>query len=167
LAFPLAISGSTYGYKKTDGTFVGFRKPTGTATSAQVLSGYTFSNANGDGLVGSYVAPKAVTFMYCLQCQDNSSYSGGYKYAKLSTYPVVGGGQLTTNDTGTFNYNSINFNYSFNGTVGAIQVTISSSYNLIVLSPSSRCYENVKSWSGYPYYGTPYTNGIVFVLGYH
>jgi len=57
LPFPLAISGSTYGYKKTDGTFVGFRKPTGNATSAQVLSGYTFSNASGDGLTGSYVAP--------------------------------------------------------------------------------------------------------------
>ena len=36
---------------------MGFRKPTGTATSAQVLSGYTFSNASGDGLTGSYVAP--------------------------------------------------------------------------------------------------------------
>jgi len=41
---------------------VGFRKPTGTATAAQVLSGYTFSNASGDGLSGSYNPPPVIDF---------------------------------------------------------------------------------------------------------
>ena len=53
LQFPIVISNSKYGYKNTSGTFVSFRQPTGTATAAEVLSGYTFSNASSDSLTGS------------------------------------------------------------------------------------------------------------------
>ena len=51
--FDLDIQSGSYGYKKKDGTFVAFRKPTGNAGAAQVLSGYTFSNASSDGISGS------------------------------------------------------------------------------------------------------------------
>lgn len=51
--FDLDVQSGQYGYKKTDGTFVAFRKPTGNAGAAQVLSGYTASNASSDGFSGS------------------------------------------------------------------------------------------------------------------
>lgn len=51
--FDLDVQSGSYGYKKTDGTFVAFRKPTGNAGAAQVLSGYTASNASSDGFSGS------------------------------------------------------------------------------------------------------------------
>ena len=47
-------SNGNWGYKtSSSGNVTAFRKPTGTATSAQVLSGYTFDNASSDGLSGS------------------------------------------------------------------------------------------------------------------
>ena len=42
LPFTLAIVDGSYGYYDTSGTFHSFRQPTGTATSSEVLSGYTF-----------------------------------------------------------------------------------------------------------------------------
>lgn len=61
LPFSLAIVDDTYGYYTTDGTFKSFRQPTGTATASQVLSGYTFSNADSDGLTGTMTNRGAVS----------------------------------------------------------------------------------------------------------
>lgn len=43
-----------WGYKPSaNGTIIPFRNPTGTATAAQVLSGYTFANASSDSITGT------------------------------------------------------------------------------------------------------------------
>lgn len=62
LQFPVVMSGSSYGYKNIAGTFVAFRKPTGTATAAQVLSGYSFSNASSDSVSGNIPIRPAGTY---------------------------------------------------------------------------------------------------------
>lgn len=59
--FKLGIDNGSYGYYTTANSFVAFRKPTGTATTAQVLSGYTFSNASSDGLSGGMANRGALT----------------------------------------------------------------------------------------------------------
>ena len=71
-AFKIAIKNSQYGYYKSDGTtFVAFRSPSGTAAAAQVLTGYTFSNASSDGLSGSMTNRGAVSATVA----RNSSYT--------------------------------------------------------------------------------------------
>ena len=47
------LSGTNRGYYDANGNFRTFRQPTGNATAAQVLSGYTFANASSDSLTGS------------------------------------------------------------------------------------------------------------------
>lgn len=49
----LATNGTIKGYIDSNGNFKSFRQPTGNATAAQVLSGYTFANADSDLLSGS------------------------------------------------------------------------------------------------------------------
>lgn len=49
----LMKNGTTMGYYDANGDFKSFRQPTGNATAAQVLSGYTFANASSDSLSGS------------------------------------------------------------------------------------------------------------------
>ena len=53
LPFGFAIQSGSYGYLDTDGDFHSFRNATGTATAAQVLSGYTFTNASSDNITGT------------------------------------------------------------------------------------------------------------------
>lgn len=49
-------SNGKWGYKTSKtGTVTPFRNPTGNAAAGDVRSGYTFSNASGDGLTGSWV----------------------------------------------------------------------------------------------------------------
>lgn len=51
----LGKNGTTMGYYDANNQFRSFRQPTGNATAAQVLSGYTFANADSDSLSGSIV----------------------------------------------------------------------------------------------------------------
>ena len=72
LPFGLSITDSTYGYKKTDGTFVPFKSQAdidsavaaamvGTATAADVLAPKTFTNSTTSGEVGTMVNNGAVS----------------------------------------------------------------------------------------------------------
>ncbi len=51
----LGKNGTTMGYYDANNQFRSFRQPTGNATAAQVLSGYTFANADSDSLSGNII----------------------------------------------------------------------------------------------------------------
>ena len=91
------ISNSKYGYYKNDGTFVAFRSPTGTATAAQVLSGYSFSNASSDGLNGSMTNNNAVNATVA----RNSSYTipAGYHNGSGKVTSAANSGTTTPSFT--------------------------------------------------------------------
>ena len=96
LPFSFGINGSSYGYYTTSGTFVSFRSPTGNATTARVLSGYTFSNASNDGLTGtmnnwgansvslsSNTATLSAGYYSSITINAVSRYTAGYNAAKV------------------------------------------------------------------------------------
>ena len=96
LPFSFGINGSSYGYYTTSGTFVSFRSPTGNATTARVLSGYTFSNASNDGLTGtmnnwgansvslsSNTATLSAGYYSSITINAASRYTAGYNAAKV------------------------------------------------------------------------------------
>lgn len=57
----LGKNGTTMGYYDANNQFKSFRQPTGNATAAQVLSGYTFANADSDSLSGNMTAHGPIT----------------------------------------------------------------------------------------------------------
>lgn len=57
----LGTNGNIKGYYDVNNQFRSFRQPTGNATAAQVLSGYTFANASSDSLAGSMANRGAVS----------------------------------------------------------------------------------------------------------
>ena len=76
LPFELGIENGVYGYYTTGGTFVGFKNPTGNATTADVLSGKTFANASSDSLTGAMTNNGAVS--EALNCGDSYTVPAGY-----------------------------------------------------------------------------------------
>lgn len=77
LPFELGIQSGVYGYYKTDGTFVGFKNPTGNAAEKDVLSGKTFANATSDSLTGSMPNNGAVS-PAALNCNGSYAIPAGY-----------------------------------------------------------------------------------------
>lgn len=61
LPFALAIQDGEYGYINNDGDFVPFKKASGTAGPAQVLTGFTFSNNTEQGIGGTMPNRGSVT----------------------------------------------------------------------------------------------------------
>lgn len=70
-----------------------FRNPTGNATAAQVLSGYTFSNASSDGLTGS-MPYKDYRGQYSALATGHNS-TGSYVYIPYGYYAPVENGDRT------------------------------------------------------------------------
>lgn len=71
--------------------FQAFRNPTGNASAAQVVSGYTFSNASGDGITGTFAAQtKSVTSSRSAQTvtPDSGKYLSSVSIGK---YPDANG----------------------------------------------------------------------------
>ena len=108
--FQFSYSGGKYGYKDASGNHVNFRNPTGTATAAQVLSGYTFSNASGDGLTGSYVAPTQRSASNITTSSAVTYYAGYYpnNWTVTPSFPYNAQDQTAINlmRTGTLSYTS-------------------------------------------------------------
>lgn len=78
-------SNGKWGYKTSKtGSITPFRNPTGTATAAQVLSGYTFSNASGDGLTGTYT-PELVGVTSSTSMEANNTITANSTWT-LQTY---------------------------------------------------------------------------------
>lgn len=71
----LAKQNNSYGYMDGN-TFKTFRQPTGNATAAQVLSGYSFSNASSDGINGGMTNQGAKT--QALNCGGSYTIPAGY-----------------------------------------------------------------------------------------
>lgn len=81
LPFALAIQDGEYGYINADEEFVPFKKASGTAEPAQVLTGYTFSNNEEQGIAGTMPDRGSVT----LTPTGNNTVSGEPGYYSAIT----------------------------------------------------------------------------------
>ena len=101
------------------GSWRNFRQPTGNATASQVLSGYTFANADSDSLTGSMTN----------QGTKTASLYSGQSYTIPAGYHN-GSGKVTANNT---YYNCL---FSWDGTCSArtktIKVTVAGNYYVFV-----------------------------------
>jgi len=127
------MNGTSYGYKNTAGTFVAFRKPTGTATAAQVLSGYSFSNASSDGLSGNIPIRPAGTYATLTGRNDVASFAyipyGYYENASATYGQYVYFTDAQVNAMG--GTHTAAYIYPANSTGGTIDLGVNHSYRYV------------------------------------
>lgn len=80
--------------------FKSFRNPTGNATAAQVLSGYTFSNASSDGLTGtfSHTATKTPASSELNSSAMDLTAQHNYRYVNTAVCYAAGRKAILTSD---------------------------------------------------------------------